>query len=697
MAREKICFILLIVFMIIFSGCTSTKKKPINVLKEKSDKKEKPKQERTVEEEKSRKIQWMQKSLDKGLLVSTTGKKTTIPYLWDFEDIDVIRFIDVTMTEVFKLNYIITDSVKAIKKKFSIKMTEDLPREKAFKLFQRILNLYDIGIRKTENVYVFEKFKTAKVELRGPFIYGRKVPQGLKIGSFDEITFLIPFFNIPSNKLSGVITKYLSPPSNLVSIDELNILVVNGRLGEIRYVLSLVNLLDRVQFKEKSIVMITPKYWGILDFSNKLEELLSAEGIAVKSDTQSKGVVLIPIENLNSILIISPFNQWAERVIYWLNKLDIPEAAGEAKKVYAYKFRNIEVGSIEEVLKAYAEEKKSSPSIATKDSPKAKPEKLSTGKPSGNSSIISVKETNSIVIIATPVEYQHFMEIIKKVDIPRNQVFVEAIVGEISLDKTSEFGLEFWMNQYLHKTEFGTKGGLGVYKGTTESGSTIIPSGSNAFIKGVLPGTQYEILLNALVTDSLINIISTPKITVLENESAEISVGAEIPVISSQTGFPSGTTPTDTQTNAYYYPFQSVNYVSTGIILKVKPAILSDNNISLEIFQEISEAQENKISTITSPEILKRTIKTTLIVQEGQIAFLGGLIRKKKTTGESGIPILSKIPILGHLFKKTSKISRKTELVVFINAKIIRRSNEMREIVEGIKKIISSDIYVEEE
>ena len=511
MAKEKLCIILPIILIFIFNGCATSPKKPIQVLKGESEKKEKPKQEKKIEDAKSRKIQWVQKSLKKGLLVSSPEEKATVPYLWDFDNIDVVRFIDVTMTEVFKLNYLITDSIKAIKKKFSIKMTQDLPREKAFILFQKILNLYNIGIRKAENVYVFEQIKAAKIELRGPFIYGREIPQQIKIGNFDEVTFLIPFFNIPSNKLSGLISNYLSPPSTLVSIDDLNILVVNGKLGEIRQVLSLVNLLDRLQFKEKSIVMITPKYWGIIDFANKLEELLSAEGIAVKSDPKSKGIVLIPIENLNSLLIISPFNPWAERVIYWLNHLDIPEAAGEAKKVFTYKLRNIEVDSIDEVLKTYIEENRTSTPTSTpvpsKSASKSKSKKSITKSSTDNSSIIPVKETNSVVIIATPVEYQHFMEIIKKVDIPRNQVFVEVIVGEISLDKSSEFGLEFWMNQYLYQTEFGTKGGLGVYKGTDDSGSTIIPSGSNAFIKGVLPGTQYEILLNALISDSLINII----------------------------------------------------------------------------------------------------------------------------------------------------------------------------------------------
>jgi general secretion pathway protein D len=176
-------------------------------------------------------------------------------------------------------------------------------------------------------------------------------------------------------------------------------------------------------------------------------------------------------------------------------------------------------------------------------------------------------------------------------------------------------------------------------------------------------------------------------------------VGADIPVIASQSGYytPTGEGGIGGTGSIQNYPFQSINYINTGIILKVKPAILSNNNVSLKISQEISEAQTNETSDISSPEILKRKVETTLLVQEGQIAFMGGLIQKKQSEGKSGVPVLSKIPILGNLFKKTSTTQRKTELVLFISAKIIQKTSDMKDIVEGIKNIINQDLYQEEE
>ena len=312
--------------------------------------------------------------------------------------------------------------------------------------------------------------------------------------------------------------------------------------------------------------------------------------------------------------------------------------------------------------------------------------------------VLPVKESNSLVILANPVEYQRFLDVLKKIDVPRNQVFIELLVGELSLDHSNQMGLEFWINRYLHNTQFGTKGGLGVYKEV--SGATAIQPGSNLFLKGVMKGTQYEVFLNALLSDSRIDIVSSPKLTVLENEEAEIVVGSEIPVLSSESGYPGGTNGTDTSgtttASTYYYPYRSIQYIKTGVILKVKASILSDQKIALALEQEISEAKENEKSTISSPEILKRSIKTTMVVSEGDVAFIGGLIQRSRTDTRSGLPLVARLPLLGALFRKDTVRDRKTELVVFINAKTIRRRHDMAEVIEGVRRVMGGSYLPEE-
>ncbi len=704
-----------------FNGC-ATKQRALNTIKSGTSKEAGPDETKKDTKKKKGKVVWVQRP-EAESIISSAAKKDT-DYLMNFDNITVPDFIETMMSGVFKRNYLITEAVKAIPARLTVKMTEDLKTEDAFRLFEKILAMYNVGIETSQNTTIFKADKSGKpiVTLRGPMVYGRKLPEKMHFNSSDEVTFLVPFYNISPAALKPVLQKQLPSRTVVHPIEELSLLVVNGNYADIKYTLSFIDLLDRVQFKEKNILMITPEYWDIEEFQEKVMELLSAEGIRLETVEKSRGLLFIPIGKLNSLVVISPNPEWVKRVLYWLDKLDVPEAAGEARKVYSYKLQNVEVEAVSNVLQSYltgeegpgglnrglpnrnpssrssSQKGKGAGKTASSGGKSTNPTSL-RGRLSGggggspiegrDATVIPVLETNSLVIIASPVEYKKIRDIVRKIDVPRNQVFVEVIIGEVTLDKSTQLGLEFWMNRYLYGTRFGTKGGLGVYKGTDDSGGNLIPSGSNFFVDGTLEGTQFEVLINALVENSKINIISTPKITLVENVEAEISVGSEVPVVSQESGF---------NVNAganYYPPVRSIQYVNTGIILKVKAAILSDNKIALDIEQEISEALENSKSTISSPEILKRTIKTTLMVNEGQIAFIGGMFQKKISTGASGIPVISKIPILGNLFKNSNKRLKKTELVVFINSKTLRRRSDMQEIVEEIKKTFSDEIYIE--
>lgn len=718
-----------LVGILVLWGCVSPPQGPVNIIKSEPEKAPQEVEKEAPPKKKAGKVVWVQQPIEEESIISAGAQKGP-DYLMNFDNIAMPDFIDAMMTGVFKKNFLITEKIMGMGTRFTIKMTEDLKPQRAFQLFKSILAMYNVSVIKKENTYVFDLAKeSAALTLKGPMIYGRKVPEGFPINHDEEVTFVVPFHNILPEAVKDIIQAQMPAQSMVFPVKDLSLLVINGNYEDIKHTLSFIDLLDRAQFKDKTIVMITPEYWDTDEFRDKVIELLRAEGISMAAVDITKGIMFIPIEKLNSLIVISPVKEWVERVLYWLEKLDIPEAAGEAKKVFTYKLKNVDVEAAAEVLWSYQYGSGAQmPTTGartggiTGTSIKRTPSRLdvrdekstrqTTGRTSRltpgqrfrqtlkqavseegfeeEASIIPVLETNSMVIVATPVEYKKYVDIIKRIDVPRNQVFVEVIIGEVSLDEGTQLGLEFWINRYLYRTSFGTKGGLGVYQGTDDQGNTLLPSGSNFFLNGTLPGTQFEILLNALVEHSKINIISTPKITVLENEQAEISVGADVPVIASESAVYGGGTE-----GGSLYPFRSVQYISTGIILKVKPAILTDDKISLEIEQEISEALENIKSGISSPEISKRTIKTTMIVKESEIAFIGGMFQKKLSTIASGIPVISKIPLLGSLFKRTKKQVKKTELVVFINSKTIRKHNDMKDIVEGIKKMYSDDIYME--
>ncbi len=728
--------------LVITMGC-APKMKPMNVITNQADDSYDTGARTGKKKRKKGKVVWVQQPEAESIL-SAAAKKSAKDYLMNFEAISIPDFIDTMMTGVFKRNYLITDAARNMNARITIKMTEDLKEERAFALFTQILGMYNVTVSQKQNTYIFDMSKKgSSTTWRGPLVYGRRMPDSPAMSDAREVTAIIPFYNIEPGALKAVLESQLPDKTVILPIDTLNVMVINGNSEDIGYTMSFIDLLDRAQFKDKSIIMISPEYWEVQEFQDKVQELLAAEGLRFDMLDKSRGLWFIPIEKLNSLIVISPVKDWLERVVYWLEKLDVPEAGGESKKVFAYKLKNVEVESAYDILQSYATGNvpdmtrerrsrefsststlggrtgsttgakggRSTTGRTTNPRSTAKPpttrgrtstSRYGTGYRPGMGmgmgmedmpvSIIPVAETNSVIIVAPPVEYKKYLDILRRIDIPRQQVFVEVIIGNVTLDKGTQLGMEFWMNRYLYKTRFGTKGGLGVYQGQDEQGNQVIPTGSNFFLDGILNGTQFEILMNALVENSKINFVSTPKVTVVENEEAEISVGSDVPVISSETALVGGTVG-----GSGYTPFRSVQYINTGIILRVRASILSDNKICLDIEQEISEALENKTSAISSPEILKRHIKTTFIVNEGEIAFIGGLFQKKATTSSSGIPVLSKIPLLGNLFKKSSKRMQKTELVVFINAKTIRRSSDMKDIVEGVKKLFSDRLSIDME
>lgn len=694
-------------------------KRPVNIIRGQQPAAQPSAEDPARKKPKKNKVVWVQNGVaDADAPIHKTTKND---HLMNFDAISPADFIEAMMSGVFKRNYLITDAVRNMSERLTIKMTEDLSREQAFSLFTQLLALYNVEMTQRENTCIFDvSKKTAVATFRGPVIYGRRLPDMISSGGGEEITVITPFYNITPGALKGILTQQLPSSAVVYPLDPLNLLVLNGNSADIRHALAFIDILDRAQFKDKSIIMISPDFWDAGDFAAKISELLNAEGIRMENQELSRGLVFIPVEKLNSLVVISPVREWAERVLYWLEKLDIPAAAGEAKKVFIYKIKNIDATAAYDILQSYSQG--TVPGLAQSSGRSALADRISGGdsspgdaepketKPPASTispsairtnakspqdgdklpevAIIPVMETNSIVMIASPVKYKKYLDILNRIDVPRQQVFVEVIIGEVSLDDTTQLGLEFWINRYLYNTQFGTKGGLGVYKGQDSQGNTLVPRGSNFFVNGILEGSKFEVLINALVDNSKINIISTPKVTVVENEEAEISVGSDVPVIASESAIPGG------QTGTSYIPFRSVQYINTGIILKVKASVLADNKISLELEQEVSEALENKKSDISSPEILKRKVKTTLIVTEGEIAFIGGLFQKKVSTSGAGIPVLSQLPLLGNLFKRSSRQTKKTELVVFINARTIRKNSDMQEIVEGVRRLFSDRLNI---
>jgi len=311
----------------------------------------------------------------------------------------------------------------------------------------------------------------------------------------------------------------------------------------------------------------------------------------------------------------------------------------------------------------------------------------------GAVTISSDKSTNSLIIVASPGDYETVKEVILKLDIRRRQVYVEAAIIEMSLQKQRELGLEFLYapsqiqsggggpTTPLGGTNFGNIGGLVASGPAGLAGLT----GLNvAAIKGTFHygSTDYlniGALLHALQTNGDVNVLSTPNILTTDNQKAEIMVGQNVPFTVGQT---------QNATTGTQGIFNTIERKDVGIKLSITPQISSDDNVRLEINQEISDvvaaSAQNAAGLITN----KRSATTTVVVKDRETMVIGGLIRDNVTSNESKVPFLGDIPILGWLFKyKTSKVE-KTNLMIFITPYIIKNEQDAEEITRRKSEIM---------
>jgi general secretion pathway protein D len=291
---------------------------------------------------------------------------------------------------------------------------------------------------------------------------------------------------------------------------------------------------------------------------------------------------------------------------------------------------------------------------------------------------IQADETSNALVITAPASvYPSLRAVIQQLDIRRAQVHIEAIIAEVLLDTSSEFGVQ-WLIDGTNSgnaalaSRFSSTGFPieGLIPGDDPSLSSI-PDGLSLVLGSISDtGISFVTLIRALAGSSEANILSTPSLVTLDNEPAEILVGQNIPIITGEST--SGTSPIDTAN-----PFRTITREDIGVSLKVKPQINEGNTITMEIEQEVSSV--NPASAIASDIVTnKRTIKTTVQLEDGELLVLGGLIDDKVIDTVQKVPLLGDIPILGALFRSTTKSKVKQTLMVFIRATIIKDPNIAR-------------------
>jgi len=257
---------------------------------------------------------------------------------------------------------------------------------------------------------------------------------------------------------------------------------------------------------------------------------------------------------------------------------------------------------------------------------------------------------------------------LKRLDITPLQVLIEVTIAEVGLTDELSYGLQWFFQSGDSSIAFSTfsDGVVG----------SVFPGFSYFF-----SGTDARVALNALTEITDVRVISSPQLMVLDNQTARLQVGDEVPIATQ-----SATSTDDSDARIV----NEIQFRDTGVILEVTPRVNASGLIVLDVLQEVSDVIATTTSDIDSPTIQQRVIQTTVAVQSGDTIALGGLIRDREEDSISGIPLLSSIPVLGHLFKKTEKIVRRVELLVLITPRIVRNRREALEVTDELRRRLST-------
>jgi general secretion pathway protein D len=292
---------------------------------------------------------------------------------------------------------------------------------------------------------------------------------------------------------------------------------------------------------------------------------------------------------------------------------------------------------------------------------------------------------NALVILAPEPVYNNLRAVIDRLDLRRAQVFIEALIVEVTSDKAGEFGIQWQVLTGAEANRSGVQGIGGTNFTTRGSGANIIDASRNlgsigqglniGLVNGTIniPGlgviTNLGLLVRALDTDTRANILSTPTLLTMDNEEARIIVGQNVPFITGQYAT-TGTTTTPT-------PFQTIERRDVGIVLRVKPQITEGGTVRLQLYQEVSRVQD---TSTAGPILSKRALESSVSVDDQHIVVLGGLIQDSYGDNTEKVPYAGDVPVFGALFRYDSRSRQKTNLLIFLKPTVIRSDADGRDV-----------------
>jgi general secretion pathway protein D len=577
----------------------------------------------------------------------------------NFRDVDLAQVVEVVGAVTGKI-FIIDPRVRA---QVTIISPTPLPPAQLYETFLSILQVHGFVAVPSGNVVKIIPDANARQ------VPANDLPERVSSSSDEIVTQVVPVRNINATQLVPILRPLMPQQAHLVGSQAGNALILSDRASNVNRIMRIIQRIDQAGDEDVDVVRLENASAG--EIVRVINALFQGQGQPQEAPGMSPKVVAD--DRTNSVLITGEKSQ---RLRYktLIAHLDTPPEEGGDTQVRYLNYADAEAlaGKLKEQVTGIV--------AATGGAPGAPGAPAGPAAADRSTTIWADPQMNALVITAPPKIMKQIMTVVDRLDVRRAQVLIEAILVEISTDKTAELGV----NWAIGSREEGSTVPIGTFNqpvGNSSIGSIIgaamdpdvlqqigIPTGLTLGAGRINDsGVSFALLLRALRGDSSSNILQTPSIMTLDNEEAEIKVAQDVPFITGQYA----STGTNTSNTGTVNPFQTIQREEVGEILKITPQINEGTAVVLKIEQEssgVTQGPSGAVDLVTN----KRTVSTKVLVEDGGVIVLGGLISESALEGESRVPVLGAIPIIGELFKTRNGQKIKRNLMIFIRPTIIR-------------------------
>ena len=631
----------------------------------------------------------------------------------NFVNADIREVVRSILGDTLNANYLVDPKVQGT---VTVHTSRPLPRSALLPMLEEVLRLNGMALVLRDGIYEVLPLQQAP---GGAAMARARLSPGLPGRGFS--IQIVPLANVAASEMAKILEPVV-PADRILRVDTArNLLVLGGTQQELATQQELIDLFDVDWLAGMSFAMLPLESTEAATLIPELQEVFGDP-----DQGPLAGLVrFVPIERLNAILVISSRPSQIDKAREWVARLDKAGEEGDGQRLHVYYVQNGRAEDLAAVLREVfapsggdrtpsaqlapgrqraeiggrtaretrraarqaraeaGEEGEAGEAAAPADAVTAR-EAGRAGEAialSGNEEIriIADETNNALVIMATPRDYRMVELALRKLDVVPLQVLVELVIAEVTLTDTLRFGVQwFFQEQGMFRkanSNFAlTDVAAGVLGPFFSSPAFTNPGAGFSYL---LAGTDIFVALNALDQITDVNVVSAPSLMVLDNQTAEIQVGDQVPITTQQA----------LDVTANNAPIvNSVQFVDTGVILRVTPRVNAGGLVIMDIEQEVSTPVLTTTSAIDSPTIQQRRIQTSVAIQSGEAVALGGLISDVRDRTETGVPFLHKIPILGDLFGATSNTETRTELIVVITPRVVGGLQDARDMTQELRQ-----------